>query len=186
MTVRVERFCSDLKTLQPGEVIRKHITTGMPVVLGEDLYFALRNTVADEFKLHPNAVVIVGSCRTGFSIAPDKRYQEARPDSDLDVAIVSLERFDQYWDAVFAYSAADNAWEHSKNYRRFVRMLFNGWIDPCGLPNVQRFRQAARWTNFFDRLMQSREFGPRRISARAYTARGPDLRHIKKRRCGSA
>ena len=113
-------------------------------------------------------MIIVGSCRTGFSIAAKHRYREAKPGSDLDVAIVSLERFDQYWDDVFSYSAADSAWKRSREYRQFVRMLFNGWIDPRGLPNVQRFDQANRWREFFNTLMQSRQFGPRRISARLY------------------
>lgn len=165
---RVERFCSDLKALQSTEVIRKHITTGMPVFLTEEVYFKLRSAIAYQFDLHPSAVVLVGSCRTGFSIAPRKRYREAKPNSDLDIAIVSQERFDRYWDGVFAYSVIDNAWKRSKRYKQFVRMLFDGWIDPRGLPNVRRFEQAARWTEFFDTLMQSRRFGPRRISARLY------------------
>ena len=165
---RVQRFRSDLKMLKPNEVIRKHITTGMPVELTDEVYFALRSKIADEFTLHPSAVVIVGSCRMGFSIAPTKRYRAVKPNSDLDVAIISLERFDQYWDDVFAYSAQDGAWKHSEEYREFLRMLFNGWIDPRGLPNVPRFEQATRWSSFFAGLMQSREFGLRRISARLY------------------
>jgi len=168
LDARVERFCSDLKTMNPKEVIRKHITTGTPVELTNDLYFMLRSRIAVEFDLHPSAVVIVGSCRTGFSIAPEKRYRAAKPDSDLDVALVSLERFDQYWDAVFAYAAQDRAWRETKRFKRFVRMLFDGWIEPRGLPNVRRFEQATRWSRFFDQLMQSREFGPRGISARLY------------------
>ncbi|MDZ4783261.1 MAG: hypothetical protein SGJ19_23690 [Planctomycetia bacterium] len=165
---RVERFRSDLSALRPSDVIRKYITTGSPVAITEDVYFALRSLVAGQFNLHPSAVVLVGSARTGFSIAPKKRYREARENSDLDVALVSSERFDQYWDDVFAYSTTDIAWERSGSYRAFVRMLFSGWIDPRGLPNVPRFEHAARWTNFFDNLMQSRRFGPRRITARLY------------------
>lgn len=92
----------------------------------------------------------------------------SRLDSDLDVALVSLERFDVYWDGVFAYSRADRAWKGSREYRTFAKMLFEGWIDPRGLPNVLRFKQAGDWTNFFDNLMQSRRFGRRRISARLY------------------
>jgi Calcineurin-like phosphoesterase len=111
---------------------------------------------------------LVGSCRTGFSIAPTKRYREAKPNSDLDVAIVSQERFDHYWDDVFAYSVSDSAWKQSKEYKHFVRILFHGWIEPRGLPNVSRFEQATRWADFFDTLMQSRQFGQRRISVRLY------------------
>ena len=168
-----------------NEVIRKHITTGMPVELTDEVYFGLRSKIADEFKLHPSAVVIVGSCRMGFSIAPRKRFRAAKPDSDLDVALISLERFDQYWDDVFAYSAQDSAWKRSDEYREFVRMLFNGWIDPRGLPNVHRFEQATRWSSFFGELMQSRQFGPRRISAHLYRT-WSRLRPTRKKRCGSA
>src|SRR5580658_7531529 len=91
---RVVQFRSDLVALGPMEVIRKHITTGKPVALTEDDYFTLRNKVAQKFELHPTAVILVGSCRTGFSIAPKKRYREARAHADLDVALISLERFD--------------------------------------------------------------------------------------------
>jgi len=164
----ISRFQSDLASLAPQDVIRKHITTGMPVSLSGEEYFKLRNQIADEFKLHPSAVILVGSCRMGFSIAPKKRYREATQDSDLDMALVSLERFDHYWDAVFAYSTTDSAWKGSSQYKTFVRMLFHGWIDPRGLPNVPRFEQATRWTEFFDNLMQSRQYGRRRITARLY------------------
>jgi hypothetical protein len=165
---RVKRFCSDLRELHPTELIRKYITTGMPVELTEEDYFGLRSIIAEEFQLHPSAVVLVGSCRTGFSIAPNKRYRAAKPDSDLDVALVSRDRFDHYWDDVFAYSTVDKAWKNSAEYQEFAHMLFHGWIDPRGLPSVPRFQRASRWTDFFDTLMQSRQFGSRRISARLY------------------
>lgn len=136
--------------------------------LTEESYFKLRAIIGAEFELHPSAVVLVGSCRTGFSLSPEYRYREVQPDSDLDVAIVSLERFDHYWDAVFEYAAVDRAWKGSREFKEFMRMLFNGWIDPRGLPNVARFKRAEKWTSFFDALMHSREFGARRITARLY------------------
>ncbi len=164
----LDRFQADLKTLQTHDLVRKHITTGMPTELSEDEYFELRRIVAEEFHLHPSSVVLVGSCRQGFSIAPKKRWRAAGISSDLDVSIVSPERFDIYWDDVFAYSRNDRAWQKSSQYRTFAYTLFRGWIDPRGLPDVPRFKQAERWTDFFDTLMQSRRFGPRRISARLY------------------
>ncbi len=185
---RVERFRSDLRALDPTDVIRKHITTGTPVAISDDAYFDLRTLVAAEFTLHPSAVVLVGSCRLGFSIAPKKRYRRARPNADLDLALVSQERFDSYWDDVFAYARHDTAWKRSSEYWEFVRMLFNGWIDPRGLPNVPRFEQATRWTDFFDTLMHSRRFGRRRISARLYRtwARLEAYQELAVRRCVNA
>lgn len=164
----VDRFRADLTTLAAQDSVRKHITTGMPTELSEDDYFELRRLVGAEFDLHPSAVVLIGSCRQGFSIAPSKRWQPAHAGSDLDVAIVSAERFDVYWDSVFAYSRNDKAWHGTDRFKRFATSLFRGWIDPRGLPPVPRFAQAARWIDFFDSLMQSRRFGTRRISARLY------------------
>jgi hypothetical protein len=84
------------------------------------------------------------------------------------LALVSPERFDRYWDAVFEYARSDFAWKKTLRYKRFARMLFNGWIDPRGLPSGRRFVEARHWFTFFDELMQSRHFGPRRITARLY------------------
>jgi hypothetical protein len=165
---RVRQFQADLAALEVREVVRKHITTGVPVEITAHDYYELRRTVAKEFKLHPSAVILVGSCRQGFSIAPTKRYRAARPRSDLDVVLISAERFDYYWDGVFQYARVDAAWKQTKEYKEFVRMLFNGWIDPRGLPSVHRFDEAKRWVSFFDQLMQERRFGERRISARLY------------------
>lgn len=166
--VLIERFRSNLEVLSPWELIRKHITTGSPAEISDEDYFNLRRLIAAEFDIHPSAIVLVGSCRMGFSIVPKKRYQKAAPHADLDVALISSERFDIYWDDVFAYSRSDAAWKRTHEYRRFASMLFQGWIDPRGLPNVSRFERAGRWTDFFDSLMQSRRFGSRRISARLY------------------
>jgi hypothetical protein len=157
-----------LAVLDVRDFIRKHITTGMPVEVGPDDYYELRRMVAKEFGLHPSAVILVGSCRTGFSIRPKIRYRQARPASDLDVAMVSREQFDTYWDGVFDYARADAAWKQTRDYKKFVSMLFNGWIDPRGLPQVRTFTQSQKWVAFFDKLMQSRRFGPRRITARLY------------------
>ena len=165
---RVQRFRSDLAALAVRDFIRKHITTGVPVVITSDDYYELRRLVAEEFNLHPSAVIVVGSCRTGFSIRPKKRYHQADPASDIDVAMVSREQFDRYWDGVFEHARSDKAWERTRKYKAFVRMLFNGWIDPRGLPSVPTFSQAQQWVTFFDELMQSRRFGPRRITARLY------------------
>jgi hypothetical protein len=161
---KLRRFQEDLNKLPVKDVVRKHICTGQPYALSEDEYFELRRDVSEEFKLHPSAVIVVGSSRTGFSLSPDERYRELRPRSDIDVAIVSAERFDEYWELVFNYSRGDVAWSPTK----FKNRLFSGWIDPRFLPNTDAFVAARRWSEFFDRLMQSSKYGRRTITARLY------------------
>jgi len=160
----VDAFRADLLSLPVRDVIRKHISTGRPYAFSEGEYYGLRSTVANEFKLHPSSVIIVGSTRIGFSLNPKHRFKPVHANSDIDIAIVSQERFDDYWERVFQYSMANLAWEAG----RFKNTLFKGWIDPRYLPNTPSFQEAQQWVRFFDGLMRSRQYGRRRITARLY------------------
>ena len=100
---RVREFKEDLVSLDLRGIVRKHITTGAPAEISNSDYYTLRQIVGDQFEVHPSAIVLVGSCRTGFSLKPEQRYHPARPGSDLDIAIISPERFDEYWDKAFRY-----------------------------------------------------------------------------------
>jgi hypothetical protein len=157
-------FQADLRELPVRDVIRKHISTGRPHAFTDHEYYELRSTVAAEFGLHPSSVVVVGSTRIGFSLDPKHRYRPVQVHSDIDIAIVSQDRFDDYWERVFQYSKADLAWQA----KRFKDRLFMGWIDPRFLPNTPAFGAAKKWAEFFDGLMQSRKYGRRTITARLY------------------
>src|SRR5260370_11406778 len=165
---RIEQFKADFPVLAVREIVRKHITTGMPVAIPAEQYYELRRDVASHFELHPNAVILVGSCRMGFALKPEKRFQPAHGGSDLDLALVSTERFDTYWEGVFQYARSNLAWRRSRQFRWFRQILFMGWIDPRTLPPAPSFEEAKGWAVFFDQLMRSRRFGQRRISARLY------------------
>ena len=101
---RVVNFQKDLQEQTTQDVIRKHITTGDPLVIPGDVYFELRRRVSQQFDLHPSQIVLVGSCRLGFSLKRKgksrERYHPAKPTADVDLAIVSPGRFDSYWDLV--------------------------------------------------------------------------------------
>lgn len=165
---RVREFQSDLRALDLTKVIRKHITTGPSAVLADGTYYELRNQVADYFDLHPSAIVVVGSCRMGFSLKPQKRYARFGDSSDVDLAIISREKFDFYWDLVFAHWQADRIWSKTKRYRIFLSELFKGWIWPRCLPPSHKFRQALEWVEFEDRLGRERFRGLRSVGARLY------------------
>src|SRR5947208_1724759 len=64
---RLKAFQADLSR-PSSEIVQKHILTGSPVALAPDDYFALRHEVALHFRIHPVEVVLVGSCRIGFSL----------------------------------------------------------------------------------------------------------------------
>jgi hypothetical protein len=168
---RVESFKSDLQSNVVLDVIQKHITTGDPAIIAGDIYFELRRRVAQKFALHPSEIVLVGSCRLGFSLKPKgktpERYKPARPTSDIDLAIVSPGRFDSYWDRVFYLVRKNRDWSLSHG-AKFTRDLFNGWITPSQLPNLPQFADAISWTEYFAELTRVRLCGMREVKPRLY------------------
>jgi hypothetical protein len=165
---RILEFQNDLRRMEVMHVIRKHITTGVSEVLASGTYYELRNQVADHFRLHPSAVILVGSGRMGFSLKPIKRYQPFGDSSDLDLAIVSREQFDHYWDLVFEYSRTNRLWPTTRRYSAFLRELFKGWLWPRRLPPSPRFTAARAWAEFEDMLGRQSFRGLRSVGARLY------------------
>ena len=165
---RVAEFCDDLRSMDLVQVIRKHITTGMPVALERDKYFVLRQRVAEKFGIHPNQAVVVGSARMGFSLKAKKRFADRAP-SDIDLAIVSDVLFQEYWDMVFGKVRRDRYWaRQTPEAKRFVKCLFSGWITPDELPSNPTFDRSRVWSNFFDSLSQERVCGGIAVKARLY------------------
>jgi len=165
---RVAEFQHDLQHMDLMKVIRKHITTGSLAVLPEAEYYALRDEVADHFKLHPSKVIVVGSCRTGFILKPSKRYEPFGDSSDVDIAIISQERFDAYWDLVFQHWRSTPLWAKTKRYKTFLSELFKGWLWPRRLPPSPHFRETLEWVEFEDRLGRQHFRGLRSVGARLY------------------
>lgn len=174
----LEPFLKELRLAedksQRSDFVRKHLTTGDPVVINREAYYELRRRISAEFDLHPSAVVIVGSCKLGFSLSlndpwikPRRRYGIVTNDSDVDVAVVSMALFDEIWDAVFQTTYPNRDWSLTIG-KKFTRDLFNGWIDPDELPNTPKFARAVDWSRFFDRLTRDRVCGMRDIEGRLY------------------
>jgi hypothetical protein len=168
LTQRVSSFQADLLQMEMVDVIRKHITTGMSAVLSESEYYDLRNEVASHFSVHPSEVVVVGSCRTGFSIKPSKRYEAFSDASDVDLAVVSTTKFDAYWELVFDHWRQNVIWSGTKRYQQFLGELFKGWIWPRRLPPQRDFSEALRWVEFEDQLGRNWFNGLRSVGARLY------------------
>ena len=159
-------------------IVREFITTGPPVGLALNAYYRLRATVASLYDLHPSAVIVVGSCRTGFSIARKEHKARYRPfdaESDIDVAVVSADLFDEFWDATFTGQSSPD-WVLSgikTNSRKeqphhLARDMFNGCIVPERLTKVRPIEAGTEWLTNFNRISQSREYGKGGVRGRLY------------------
>jgi len=146
---KIARFKRDLGIVPVATMVQKHITYGGCHILSDDQYFDLKVAVAEKFDLHPSEVLIVGSGKLGFSIAPTKRYRPFSDTSDIDVALVSAQLFDNFWADVFQFKAERNFWRKESAFNDY---LVRGWIRPDMLPPAQRFRRAKEWWDFFSEL----------------------------------
>ena len=145
--------------------MRKHIVFGECAVISPEAYFCLRDTVAKKFSLHPNEVLVVGSAKLGFSIAPGKKYKIFGENSDIDVVIISSYFFELIWKNLRRYESQGGYWEYNESFKKF---FFRGWIRPDKLPPDHKFEFAKEWWEFFNTLSVSREFDLVRIRGAIY------------------
>jgi len=165
VNARVATFKDDLASLPALQVIRRHVIYGDCAVISQSQYFDLRSEVAEEYAIHPNEVLVVGSAKLGFSIAPKKRYRHFADTSDIDVVIVSANLFDQIWRAVHHFWAQGGYWERSAQFHEY---LFQGWIRPDKLPSAKSFELANEWWEFFNRLSASGKYSVYKIAGALY------------------
>ncbi len=158
-------FRADIKYRSVESAVQKHLTFGACCLLPDDAYFELKHAVAENFKIHPSEVLVVGSAKLGFSIAPPKRYKLFGDTSDIDVALVAPTLFDQVWSEVYRYKEGGAYWPEETS---FCSYLLRGWIRPDKLPPSRSFPRCQEWWNYFTGLTQTQTYGPFKIRAALY------------------
>lgn len=163
--MRIQLFRQDLFVLTAIQMVRKHVIYGECAAISSAQYFDLRSEVADKYEVHPNEVLVVGSSKLGFSIAPTKRYRPFADTSDIDVVIISPQLFDRMWKAVHHYWEHHSYWEHCRQFKLY---LFQGWIRPDKLPPAKTFELANDWWQFFNTLSSTGKYSVYKIAGALY------------------
>jgi hypothetical protein len=162
---KVFGFQKDLRTMSTPELVQKKLIFGDCVVIDTEKYYLLRQKVAKKFQVHPNEVLVVGSAKLGFSIAPNKKYRLFGDTSDIDVVIVSDRLFSSTWESVYSVWRDKVFWETENDFKKF---LFRGWIRPDKLPPSNKFKFADEWWEFFREITVANDFGPYKVSGALY------------------
>lgn len=101
--------------------------------------------VSDAFDIGFNNVVMVGSAKLGFSLSPEKFLktftEEGETQSDIDIAIISPQLFDNFWSL---FRTAYNV-TNKKYYKYISRGIYRGYISDTDLLNVEECRK--QWIN---------------------------------------
>ena len=124
MEEEVSRFRSELRRRDARDLCRRFLIFGSCAQLDDESYYGLKAAIAENFNIHPNEIIVVGSTKLGFSIVPAKRYRAFGEASDIDVAIVSPQLFDRVWHEVFSYLDSARSWQD----RREFSELFRSWM----------------------------------------------------------
>lgn len=147
-------------------IIRKYLLHGTPLCYSEneDLYFELKNMVADQFNISTTKIVMVGSAKLGFSIAPHKLWKKFDDESDIDIVVISESLYDQYWKELLDFNIDVKArtGTEDSNYRKFLEYFLKGWIRPDLFPFKYSGKEA--WFDFFNKISYGK-FGNHKIAA---------------------
>lgn len=94
-----DEIVRDLKTLTPHRFVSVRLLERVPHVFGSNAsaYLDWRQELAAQLHVDPKAMVIVGSSAAGVSLSPLRKLPLIRPDSDVDVAVISLHHFETSW-----------------------------------------------------------------------------------------
>lgn len=169
--ISAQDFGSLLMAEEPEDVVRDHIFTGEPFVFSDhpSLYSTLRGIIARGVGLAPESVILVGSAKLGFSLDPSKFGAPFSDTSDLDLLVVSSEKFDQFWIEFLRWHR-----EHESNGGLLDREKLNkhkqgiywGHISPTDLTRITE--DAGVWFDVIRGLGRHQHFGRWKATVRLY------------------
>jgi len=172
----MEGFLARLKNINNDEEIlnfcRKSVLHGTPWIFRgkDDDYYEFRNRIAKKFNISFHEIYITGSAKLGFS--PHKKT-EFSYDSDVDVAIVSSQLFDEIMESIREYqmqlreSRLAVSEREIRKYHKFLEYGAIGWMRPDHLPHsflVKRLKDD--WFDFFTSISYGKsEVGNYKVNA---------------------
>ena len=164
----IGQFKADLLKLDTSAIVQAYICGEDCALLPQGQHSKLKVRVAGKFQTPLESIIVVGSGKLGFSIAPGKRYRPFGDSSDIDVAIISSGAFERIWHELFDYARSGAYWEKQQEFEHYC---FRGWIRPDKLPRSSTYPFTKQWWDFFQALTSSNEFGPYKITGALYHGR---------------
>lgn len=167
-----EEFIQELNNIlySNEELVERYIWFGTPAIFSdcEQKYYELKREISTQFPVKSkNNIIVVGSAKLGFSIAPRKRFRDIRDESDIDVAIIDEELFDSYWERLFEFNinVKSRSEKEEDLYQKFLQYFFKGWLRPDLFPF--NFKGKGEWFDFFNRISY-KKYDKRKVAAAIY------------------
>ncbi|GKV80986.1 MULTISPECIES: hypothetical protein [Pectobacterium] len=165
MTSHLSDFKEFIRVNSARDAFRRFILHDDCQMIEAGQSYALKSKICDKLEVGFDNVIIVGSCKLGFSIKPAKRFIPFGEESDIDIAIVSPHLFESVWKTAMEYKYSNADWPSKGN---FFKYLSAGWIRPDKFPRGENFAFSTDWWEFFSELTNSRVYGDYKIAAGIY------------------
>lgn len=167
-----EEFIQELNNISYSneELVERYIWFGTPAIFSdcEQTYYDLKREISTQFPVKSkNNIIVVGSAKLGFSIAPRKRFRDIQDESDIDVAIIDEELFDSYWERLFEFNINVKSRSEKEEYlyQKFLQYFFKGWLRPDLFPFD--FEGKREWFDFFSGISY-KKYDKRKVAAAIY------------------
>lgn len=129
-----EKFIEDMQVLSEKEIYRKYLLGSdiwyFKEYLGNSNYSSIydefKHFVSDKLDIQFGNIAIVGSAKTGFSLAPTKFGNQFSDESDFDLILVSPILYRKFWDAYFDLHFQGT---YIKNYQFKTSEIFRRFIS---------------------------------------------------------
>ena len=116
-----------------------------------EMYDKFKLLIADGLGVHPMNIILVGSAKTGFSVAPHKAFQDFSESSDLDIVVVSENIYKNAWRAFYDLSKMKKV----KNYNAVTSDVFRHFISLKEVDtDVKYFKEWEKKVNNFKKNLQ--------------------------------
>jgi hypothetical protein len=182
MAPTADEFAALLTTENIEELVRDVLFQGVPYVFEDapETWAGLRGRVAEGLNCQEEEILVIGSAKMGYSLAPRKFGRPFTEHSDIDVIVISPGLFDEIWLSVIRWHyrrryrlpPTDRAWDKKRR-----NDLYWGYLNPTGFQyrTLSRSRQlqpakrvSVTWFNVFQGLGRVPSFAGRRVGGRLY------------------
>lgn len=174
--VTLDEFKHALLHTDLQEFVDSVVLSGVAQQFGHDhvQYVALR--VAERYGVPADVidVRVVGSAKLGFGLMEKKtqagdvlpRFRPFRPDSDIDLAVVSASLFELLWDELSAHAIRSPRmpWDSGK----LGDYMVLGWLRPDFFPRNARLRRCDDWWDLFRAISSDARLGRRAVRGALY------------------
>jgi hypothetical protein len=125
----------------PRRLIDHYLTHGTPYIFSTyDAYYDFLREISNRFEVHPRNLILRGSSKLGFSIAPKvgKVWSEVGEKSDLDLAIIDAPYYERIDQEVIRWEKNRAHWVSRRDAKEFADRQQDRLFNCCRIKDLPR------------------------------------------------